>query len=186
MLHRTGLLVLAVGLMSGGCWAQSDAAQPAQSEPSLGDVARQKPAQKATKSFDDDNFQRTQPAAAPADDAAKAKDDKPADKPAEAAAPPDEVKAMEEQLAQLKKKRDMDVVSVNGLKERIETLQVGSDARNSLVEVMGTYQKRLDSTNEQIAQLEKKLEGARAAAPKPEAAAKSDKPASEAKADDKQ
>ena len=175
ILRKTAGLVLGMAIGCGVAWAQYD--QPQSDQPSLGDVARQKADKKATKSFDDDNFERKAPPPAPADDTAKPKDDAKADaKPADA--PPDDVKALEQQLADAKKKRDGSQKAMAGVQGRIDSGALDDDTRGSLADSVKAYQARIEVLNGQIAELEKKLEAAKAAAPKGDSATK---PAEDAK-----
>lgn len=150
-LRRTAGLVLATLMACGMCWAQSD-------EPSLADIARQQPRQKAAKVFDDDNFQRTVPPPAP-----PANDVKPAakadDKPAPASDPAD-VKALEKQLEDLKKLRDKTVTQVSGIQARLDSGALDGDLRSSLVDAQEAFKKRIAELEGQIGALEKKLAGA--------------------------
>lgn len=174
--HVAGLM-LALALLGGMALAQND-------DTPLGDVAREKPAAKAVHSFDDDNFQRTVPPPAPASaDAAKpaAKPDpKAEDKPA----PADDVKALEKQLADLKKQREATAGQMTRMQAAANNAE--GDSRQDLTEAAATYRERLQGEDAQIAATEKKLEAARAAqgsGDAPAAADDSKKPADAKPAD---
>lgn len=153
-------LLLGIALLAAVAVAQNE-------EPSLGDVARQQSGKKATKSFDDDNFQRTAPPPAAdtkgaesgkADAAAKA-DAKGGDKAD--AAPSDDVKALEKQLADLKRKREITNMQIARLQSSMENAQ--GDVRDSLAQNLAVYKETLDNLNAQVPGVEKQLEAARAA-----------------------
>lgn len=158
--RKTAGLALGIALACALGWAQADSDQP-----SLGDVARQQPRQKASKVFDDDNFQRSVPAPAPADDKAKAKAD---EKPAQATAPKNDIKALEDQVAENKKTQEMTGKQIAGIQARIDAGGLEGEALNGLVEAAGAYKKLQENLKEQGETLQKKLDAARAAGPKAE------------------
>ncbi len=168
-------LLLGMALLSAVALAQND-------DIPLGDVARQQSGQKATHSFDDDNFQRSAPppaAEAKSGDAAKPEagvkeaGDKGGDK-AEAAPSQDDVKALEKQLADLKQSRDTNTTQIGRLQSKIDGTDLTDDMRQSLADAQGAYKERLDAINAQIPVLEKKLDAARAAQKSSEAGAGDD------------
>lgn len=180
LLRNLAALLLGVLLLAAVAAAQND-------EPPLGDVARQQSGKKATKSFDDDNFQRAAPAPdtksadAKADTAPKA-DAKDADKAD--AAPSEDVKALEKELADLKQKREVTAVQITRLQSRIQSADDG-DLRDSLATNEATYKQRLEEIDAQIPVLEKKLEAARAAQKSEPAEGEEESKPAEPKSEDK-
>lgn len=156
-------LILGVALLGAVAVAQNDATP-------LGDVARQRSGKKAAKTFDDDNFQRSTPPPAPASDPTSAdsakpdgsaQDDAKHDKKA-GAAPGDDVKALENQLADLKQRSDITTEQIARLQSAIDR-GGEEDTRVNLAQAQATYKERLASINAEIPVVEKKLEAARAA-----------------------
>ncbi len=163
LLRNVAGLALGLVLLGAVAVAQND-------DTPLGDVARQPSGQKATHTFDDDNFQRSAPPPAPAPEAkagnsaktdAGAKDAKAGDKPADA--PKEDVKALEKQLADLKQGRDTNSEQIARLQSKIDGGTLDDDMRKSLADAQEAYKARLAGINDQIPVLEKKLEAARAA-----------------------
>ncbi len=152
---------LGLALLGAVAVAQSD-------DTPLGDVARQQPVKKATKTFDEENFKSSVPARAPATDAKTSDSAKPAGDTGEAktadkadAAPDDDVKALEKELAELKERRDITSNQIARLESSMQNAE--GDTRDSLAENQAIFKERLKGLNEQIPVLEKRLAAARAA-----------------------
>lgn len=137
-----------------------------QDDPPLGDVARQQSGQKAVKTFDDDNFQRTVPPPPAADakpaDAAKSGGAKDASAKKADAEPSAEVKALEKQLADLKKNRDFFASQITILQGRIDGSSLDSDIRESLMGAQAGYKEQLAEADAELAKVQKQLDAARA------------------------
>ena len=151
-------LLLGIVMGCGLCWAQSDQAQP-----SLGDIARQAPQKKASKVFDDDNFQRSQPEAAPEAKPAEPKADAEA-KPAAPAPTNEQVQALEKQLASAKQQRDFAATQVQIAQAQIDDPAVDPVTRGKLSKAQGSNKAALAAAEKQVADLTKQLEAARTAA----------------------
>lgn len=164
LLRNVAGLALGLALLGAAAVAQND-------DTPLGDVARQQSGQKATKTFDDDNFKPAAPPPAAAADAKSPNAAKPADGASgdakggdkADAAPSDDVKALEKQLADLKQSRDITTEQIARLQSKLDGGTLDDDMRGSLAEAQATYKERLAGIIAQIPVLEKKLEAARAA-----------------------
>ncbi len=149
-------------------------AQEQQDEPSLADMARQSREQKAkaAKEFDEDNFQRSKPA--PQAQAPAAKEENAAEKKDST---PDDIKALEKQLADLKKGYELTDTRIKGIQKGLDESTMNAEARASMVSVQDGFKKKLADIQAQIVEVQAKLDAAKAAHGGGDAPAADTKPA---------
>ena len=158
-MNRTQIVpvfILGLALACGAGWAQSDPV-------SLVEVARQKPQQKAAMVFDDDNFQRSQPAVPEvAADGAK-----PAPK---VSAPPmsdKQIQALETQLAALIQNREFFTGQIQMTQALLEQPGLEPGSRDKLAKQQEDNKQQLAASDRMIVDLEKRLAEAHASSKPP-------------------